>query len=415
MAKTAEELYREREKRVNDAIQLKILDRVPIVTTFGYLPARTAGLTFEAAWYDYDKWLAAYQKALLDFAPDVVFTQPFFPGKALEYLEPSQFKWPGHGIPTNHSHQYIEMELMKADEYDAFFEDPYEYMIRTYIPRTCEALEPLKALPSLSSVGFGYRAATVVAEALAAPGVTAALEALLKAGQELAKWRSRIEAFDNEIEKLGFPLHNKATAYAPFDAISDHMRGMRGTMLDMYRQPDKLIEACEKLEPLILTKAVAVAKRSGNPRIFMPLHRGSDGFMSLKQFETFYWPTLKQLILDLVDQGLTPCVFFEGDWLTRLEYLLELPKGRVLGHFDAVDIFKAKEVLKGHMCIKGNIPSSLLQIGTVEEVKDYCKKLIDIVGKDGGYIMSPRSSVDEVKPENFKAMIDFTKEYGVYA
>jgi NAD(P)H-nitrite reductase large subunit len=53
-------------------------------------------------------------------------------------------------------------------------------------------------------------------------------------------------------------------------------------------------------------------------------------------------------------------------------------------------------------------------VGTVQDIKDYCKKLIDVVGKDGGFIMSPRSSTDEVKPENLKAMIDFTLKYGVY-
>ena len=66
------------------------------------------------------------------------------------------------------------------------------------------------------------------------------------------------------------------------------------------------------------------------------------------------------------------------------------------------------------MCIEGNVPSTLLQMGSVQEVKDYCKKLIDMIGKGGGYILSPRSSTDEVKPENLKAMIEFTKEYGRY-
>ncbi len=59
------------------------------------------------------------------------------------------------------------------------------------------------------------------------------------------------------------------------------------------------------------------------------------------------------------------------------------------------------------------MPSSLLQMGSVQEVRDYCKKLIDVVG-GGGCILGPRSSTDEVKPENLKAMIGFTKEYGRY-
>ena len=47
-------------------------------------------------------------------------------------------------------------------------------------------------------------------------------------------------------------------------------------------------------------------------------------------------------------------------------------------------------------------------------LRDYCKKLIDVIGKDGGFVLSPRSSTDEANPKNLKAMIDFTKEYGVY-
>ena len=136
--------------------------------------------------------------------------------------------------------------------------------------------------------------------------------------------------------------------------------------------------------------------------------------MSLKQFETFYFPYLKRMVEALVVKGYTPNLFFEGDYTKRLEYLLELPKGKVLGLFDRSDMKKTKEVLGGHMCIMGNMPSSILQTGTVDEVKAACKWLIDTCGLDGGYIMAPGSSVDEVKPENMKAMIDFTKEYGKY-
>lgn len=71
-------------------------------------------------------------------------------------------------------------------------------------------------------------------------------------------------------------------------------------------------------------------------------------------------------------------------------------------------------MLNNHMCIMGNVPSSLLQTGSTQDVRDYCKKLIDVVGKGGGFIMSPKSAIDEVKPENLKMMFDFTREYGVY-
>jgi uroporphyrinogen-III decarboxylase len=142
--------------------------------------------------------------------------------------------------------------------------------------------------------------------------------------------------------------------------------------------------------------------------------RGDDTFMSMEQFKRFYWPTFYKLVMGLVKKGLTPCIFFEGDFTSRLEYLLQFPKGSILARLDNTDIFRAKDVLKGHICIEGNVPSSLLQVGSKEDVIAHCKKLIDYCGKGGGYILSPRSSTDEVKPENLKAMIEFTKEYGVY-
>jgi uroporphyrinogen-III decarboxylase len=146
----------------------------------------------------------------------------------------------------------------------------------------------------------------------------------------------------------------------------------------------------------------------------IPLHRGADGFMSSKQFEIFYWPTFKKLLLALIDAQLTPCPFFEGDCTSRLEYLLELPRGKIMGHFDRTDLRYAKQVIGNHMCIRGNVPVSILQTGSSADVKEYCKKLIDVVGKNGGFIMSARSAIDEAKPENLKVLLDFTREYGVY-
>jgi uroporphyrinogen-III decarboxylase len=189
---------------------------------------------------------------------------------------------------------------------------------------------------------------------------------------------------------------------------------MTGIMHDMFRQPDKLIELCEFVLKETLEKTPLIPDENGEIRIFMTNTRGSDDFLSKKQFEKFYWPTFKKLVVGLCKKGATPYIFFEGNCDSRVEYLLDLPKGKFVARFDVTDIFRAKKILKGHCCIEGNVPSSLLQMGTKDEVIAYCKKLIDVCGKDGGYILSPRSSTDEVNPKNLKAMIDFTKEYGVY-
>jgi hypothetical protein len=411
MKKTPKELCQERARRVADAIQLKVPDRVPLEIAFGYFPAKYVGVPCEAAYYDYDQWLAACKKTVLDFGADISSVQPFFPGKVLELVDPKDLIWPGQG--TSATHQYIEGEFMKPDEYESLLENPTDYMLRFYLPRISGAMKPFERMPSFSSPTGGYRGALMVAEALSTPEIASAIERLQKAGKELLQWRSKMEAFDEEIQKLGFPPFVGSLVLAPFDTISDTLRGMKGSMVDMYRQPDRLLETVDWILKKMVERIPPAAPDAVNT-VAIPLHRGSEGFMSIKQFEKFYWPTLKGLILALIEKGQTPLVFFEGDYTSRLNYLLELPKGRVFSHFDTTDMFKAKEVLNGHMCICGNVPCSLLQTGTSDDVRAYAKKLIDVCGKEGGFVMSTRSPVDDVEPVNLKTLIDFTIEYGVY-
>ena len=411
--KSPEELYQEREKRTTDAIQLRVPDRVPISLRLSYFPARYNGITTEAAYYDAALWKQASKKLVVDLEPDTYASSTgTVSGGALEALDARQIKWPGHGVSPYHSHQLLEWEVMKEDEYDAFLNDPSDFIIRAYLPRIWGTMAPLARLPSLKSL-IGNQSLAAFAGQMAAPDFTEALDALRKAAATSAEWQSAMNSFASEMAELGFPSTTGLGAGAPFDVISDYLRGMHGTMIDMYRRPDKLLQACEMLFEMQIDRISEAAKYTRNKRVFMALHRGSDGFLSLKQFETFYWPTLKKVILALVDAGLTPCPFFEGIYDSRLEYLLELPKGKVVCHFAQTDMFRAKEVLGGHLCIMGDVPSSLLQVASVQDVEEYCQKLIDICGKDGGYILT-HMPIDEAKSENVKAMVDFTKSYGVY-
>ena len=401
-------MAQERTKRLEDAIQLKIPDRVPVVLSLGYFPAKYAGVTCQDAFYNPVKWRAAVKKTVVDMAPDSWSVTGPSSGNALEALDFKQMVWPGQGVSPLHTHQFVEGEYMQADEYDQFLEDPSDFLIRTYLPRVGSAFQPFRKLPHMTVLLFGPTSI------LGMEGLDEAIAALSKARQETLKWNRENSALENEVERLGFPLFTRAATFAPFDIISDRLRGMRGSMLDMYRIPDKLLKTCEKLLPILLRSAVARARATGNSRVFIPLHRGAEGFMSASQFEKFYWPTLKGLLLGLIEAGITPCPFFEGDYTSRLKYLQELPAGKILGHFDTSDILKVKSAVGKTICIMGNVPSSILQTGSQEEVEDYCRKLIDSIGRGGGFILSPRSSIDEAKPENIKAMVDFTKEYGVY-
>ena len=415
MGKSAEELYRKREKRIRDAVQLKEPDRVPVVTHFGFFPARYAGITFEDAMYDSDKMMAAWVNATLELEPDM-YENPYnnrFLGHILEALDFKQLRWPGHGTDVMSSYQYLENEYMKADEYDGFLFDMTDFIVRTYWPRIFGALASFRNLPPLHDVityymGFAHLAA------FDDPAVIRSIESLLRAAKAAKEMLSGAARFAERMEGLGYPPQFGSLTQAPFDTLSDFFRGTKGTMLDMYRNQDRLLEAAEKLLPIMLSMGLR-AKHRAAPRVFIPLHKGIDGFMSEAQFKRFYWPSLQQLIIGLTDEGLTPFVLWEGNCTSRLELIGEIPRGKVVYWFERTDIFKAKEILGDTVCLRGNVPLSMLGTGTPEDVTAYCKKLIDVVGKGGGFIMDSSTVIDDAKPENVKTMIEFTKAYGRYA
>ncbi len=416
MSKTAEELYAEREKRVLDAIALKKPDRVPVVALFSFFPAGYSGMTVEEVMYDPDKLWQAYWRAMTEFEPDMD-QNPFalrFLGPILDTLDHTQLKWPGHGLSSSLTYQFVEGEYMTADEYDHFLFDPTDFMLRKYWPRVFGSLKGFEKLsPPRNIVTYAMGMAFGFAP-FSTPEAASALDTLKKAGEQSTKIASYAAVYTKKAREAGFPMQYGGFTQAPFDTLGDYFRGTRGLMLDMYRRPKEVIKACEKLFFIMRDMALGAAGASGNPRIFIPIHKGLDGFMSMEQFQTFFWPTLRDLMIALLDAGCVPCPLWEGNCTSRLPYIKDLPAGRALYGFEATDIFKAKEILGDTICIKGNVPLSMMATGKPEDVKAYCKKLIDIAGRDGGYIMDAAASLDNAKAENIRAMVDFTKEYGVY-
>jgi len=157
---------------------------------------------------------------------------------------------------------------------------------------------------------------------------------------------------------------------------------------------------------------VEEARGSGQPYIFIPLHWGLDGFMSPEQFKTFYWPSLRRIVLYLIENGLVPLVLWEGTCASRLEMIGDIPPGKAIYWFERTDLLKAKEILGEVVCLRGNVPTSLLNTGTPGEVDEYCKRLIRVVGKGGGFILDGAASIpDEARIENVKAMAESVRKY----
>ena len=410
----AEKGFKARLKRIIASVRLEEPDRVPCILPAGQFPVHYAGITLRTAMYDYGEMKRAWRKFLYEFDGDTCISSAVTvsSGRVGDILKSKISKWPGHGLPEDAGmSQFVEGEYMKADEYDILLKDPADFFLRVYLPRTIGAFEPFsKLMPFKRALGLP----TSFLGACTLPEVQGAFQAIIDAGKELAKYRDAVMEITAEGQAMGFPMLMGGQAHAPFDLLGDTLRGTRGIVKDMYAQPDKLHEAMETVTPWCIEGGVAAADMSASPIVFLALHKGDDAFMSDKQFGTFYWPYLKKVVLGLINEGCVPLLFAEGSYNRRLEAVNELPKGSAVWWFDRTDMARAKEILGDTACIAGNVPTSLMCTGTPQAVKEYCRNLIEVCGRGGGYILNGGASVHNTTPDNLHAMMDAVKEYGVY-
>jgi uroporphyrinogen-III decarboxylase len=409
----AEKLHRERTTRFIKAIKLEEPDRVPVLLPTGHFPAYYAGSSLHKVMYDYDELRRTWIKFMDDFGDMDTFMGPGLvpSGRILETLDTKTMMWPGHGVgDAATTYQFVEGEYMNADEYDRLMADPTDYNLRVTLPRTMGLFEPFKKLPP-----FLMLQGAAWVSILADPEIRKVFQTLMDLADEFKQHQSAIMEVSGIAMARGYPsFFGGIMAMAPYDFFADLLRGTRGITMDLYRQPDKLLEAIDAQEKLMINSMIKNYPMSNCPLCMMPLHKGDDTFMSDKQFETFYWPSLRRVFLAMIEEGLVPMPFAEGKYNSRLKYIVDTPKSGVVWYFDQTNMAEAKKILGDISCIVGNVPSSIMQTGTPEQVKEYCRKLIETCAPGGGYILAGGASIDKGDVANLKAMMEAAYEYGIY-
>ncbi|RLF23459.1 MAG: hypothetical protein DRN15_02115 [Thermoprotei archaeon] len=416
-----EELFKQRLERLERAIMLKEPDRVPIWAFCCFLPVKYLGTTYAKIAYDYEEFKKGTIKFASDFDFDTITAVPGIIGTTVlglalieehpdiappvirmtgpihDILQDRYTKWPGRELSENTYPQFVGGRFMEADEYDKLADDPLTFINETLIPRVYRSLEK--------------------------PSSARAYGTLIKLGTELAKLSKVTRELVMELKnKLGYPIFPRALTEVVLDIVGDFMRHPTYTIMDLYRVPDKVRNACDSLAPLATKLGIIGGQTASKLKelygvnivlVFIPLHLNE--FLSPKLYGEFYWPYLKKLIEDIINAGFTPWIFFEGDHTPHLETLRELPKGKIIAMFERVDWKKVADIVKGHQCIMGGLPGSLLISGTPKKVEEHVKNLLELMKPGGGFILAPAeaSSLD-FKPENLRAAIEAVKKYGTY-
>lgn len=378
----------------------------------GNLAALEYGATIKAAMEDQTTIIPALDRLLEDVKPDYFYTPDFFPKQTLDILNPININYPGKdaSFGDNFTYQVADHSFMEDDEYDAFLQDPSAFLMHRVLAEKYSALGGLKLLNPYNLSG-----ATVMGFAsLAAPPLRSALEAMLEAGKATQSYIESSVAVNMHLIQKGFPVWGSAVASAPFDLFADNIRGLLNTVMDLKTDPELLGQAVDRFTDVVIADAIALAKMSHSDNIFVPLHIGVDEFMSPTDYEQFYWPSLKKLLCALVAADITPFVFCEGNYYTRLNCLKDVPKGKVVYFFEKQDMARAKRELEGIACIAGNVSTTTLMCGTKEQVVEETRRLLDLCAPGGGYMMSNDISIDNCKRENLAAWYEAVEKYGCY-
>ena len=339
------------EERVSAAINLQPTDRVPCAVDLSYFVARHKGVTMAEFLTNLPLQMELQHQVfeeldgidyVLEFPSATIFNRV----AAFKFM-PMKVKLPGIELPADSIPQYHETEVVSLEGYDIILEKGWvRYAEEHLLPGNFTELKEID----------------------------------LKYDEEAdQRFYQQKRVF---FPQLGPP------ALLPFELFS-FGRSLGKISLDLYRCPEKLIAAMDAIFPDLLKAAIDGIKVPGAP-VLMPISRGSNGFLSPKQFEKFLLPYLLKIAEAIVSRG-SP-IFFHLDqaWGRFLPYFKRLPEGRYLLHFDGMtDLLEAKRILGDRMCIMGDVPARLLKLGTPESVKAYCRQLIATIGRGGGFILSP--------------------------
>jgi hypothetical protein len=402
--------YKERIERLRKAYDLEHPDRIvaDIGMGAGEYALRRKGFNGKDMVYNHEKLREPLLEFHREFQPDLSVGMLPYPGKPWDMLDFKLYVWGGQKLPENLVIQAVEGEYMRGDEYADFIADPTAFWLKQYLPRAYGALGPLAMLPDFPRISESVDTIDLLVP-FGLPPFQEMLHKMMEAGNELMKMLGVVGQTGGMIAAEGFPGMGLNIVKTPFDYLGDTLRGTKGILTDMYRRPKDLLAACERYVP-VLTKAIINASdRGGAPCAMYVLHKGADGFMSDAQFKKFYWPTWKQVMMSLYEEGITSYLFIEGTYDSRLEYLAEMPEKSLVCHFDKSDMRRVKEVLSDKFTIAGNVSAALMSTGSTDELRAECDKLVELYQDAPGYIMAFGCGFEMTTDEKIRAYQDSVK------
>lgn len=382
-------LYEEKLNRIENVLNNKVPDRVPVVslaTTWAYY---YYGIKPRDSFGNPELNKKVMRKLFSDFYWDGLIltrTGRAFSEASVELLGGGTYTYNKDGIQET---KPGSIQIMEDDEYEELIKDPYAYILNKVLPRRYELMRrnDEKRYDDMLVIINDFK------ETLAAG----------KAEDEIA------------IKEFGIPHLRNFGIFNPVDLILDYLRDFPKMMQDVKRRPNLLRDAgLAMVDYAIDNNHLRNIPQKGKV-VFIPMHLPQ--FLSPKDFEKVYWPSYKKITEFLAEKGFKMMFYFERKYEHLFDFLQELTPNMSVGLFEDDDLRVAKKRLGKTMAIAGGMPTNLLFNASKEKCIDYAKSLIDDLAPGGGYMFTTDKillSPADGKPENIKAVNEFVHSYGIY-
>ncbi|MCL1910193.1 MAG: hypothetical protein FWG05_04585 [Kiritimatiellaeota bacterium] len=392
------ELYQKRLRRFVTALNNRKPDMIPIRPFAAEFTGAHAGFSCQQLTQNHHDAFEAMIQCCKDYDWDAVPANMVYVWTGISDAASIRYYGvPGVNVPPNRGFQYLEppeeQSFMRADEYDRFIDDPTAFLYEVWLPR---------ATRRIAAAG---QPNTFRSDAALVSSAMAMVQYFNSYGPHCARLA----------DETGTPGAICGMLKAPLDVLGDKFRGYIGLTMDLQEKPGKVMKACEAMMPHLHWLSKMTADPSSQAPLGYWMHRGGVPFVTPAQFDNIYWPTVRPLVEELWRDGHQTMFYAEGNWDAHLDAFRELPERSIVYHIDRGDPRKVHEKLHDKFAISGGLSNVTLAVGTPAKVRAEVKNLIDILGRDGGYIMDASAIMqNDTKPENMRAMVEATREFGVY-
>ncbi|MDY6906484.1 MAG: uroporphyrinogen decarboxylase family protein [Thermodesulfobacteriota bacterium] len=366
--KSEKELYPDdtmtAQERFDAVVRLETPDRVPLSLMLYYYAPLHTGTPMSQYMTDPRAYRDVMHQVWEEIGPwDIYYNINPYSRLMYNYVMMMRELWPGIELEENAMAKIDEIQYMDTDDYDLAMKSYGLY---------ADMIFRMRMLPRFSQEAEG--------KGLMKMAFTLFTHAL----RQCRFWRDDFKWW----RKQGAVVQIGYQAEMPFDTFSQ-ARNVINFSMDLFKQPEKIRQAADHLARNFADTAILSARLMGAPTVQCYCHRTSNSFISPQQFADLAFPSMEMIVNRIVDAGLTPILHCDGDWLRNLKTMRQLPAKKVIIQLDGLtDIFAAKQEIGDHMCIFGDVPAAKLATGTPSEVEEYCHRLIEEVGQDGGFILA---------------------------